>query len=191
MIIFRHDTALHSNGGAGEVIGLVYMMNPGSARPESDEIFKKLQDDEFSTPNPVVTLQDNTMKKVARFITLAYEKNKMTLPDKYTIHIENLFNLREANSDTAKIMVKQLTGTDSIMFRNRKIINDYKFVWLAWGKNNIQKIKQNDLIKRYPEAITVNKLNCSGTIKSVHYPVHPLYMNEGFFLQAAAGKIRH
>ena len=132
---------------------------------------------------------DNTMKKVARFVELAYENNKVQLPQRYTIHIENLFNLREANSDKARIMVKQLTGAGEILFKNRDIIDDYKFVWLAWGKNNIAKIKQNDLMKKYPEAITVHKLNYREETIDVQYPVHPLYMNEGFFLEAATGKI--
>lgn len=74
MKIFRHDTALHSSTTPGTVIGLVYMMNPGSARPKSNEIFEKLQQTEFSTEEPVITLEDNTMRKVARFVELAYKK---------------------------------------------------------------------------------------------------------------------
>jgi len=65
----------------------------------------------------------------------------------------------------------------------------YKFVWLAWGSNNIAEIKKDDLMEKYPGAITVHKLNYRNTTKVVQYPVHPLYMNEGFFLEAAAGRI--
>ena len=190
MKIFRHDTALHSSTTPGTVIGLVYMMNPGSARPESDEIFEKLQQAEFSTEKPVVTLQDNTMRKVARFVELAYEKNDISLPQQYTIHIENLFNLREANGDKAKSMVKKLTGIDELLFENRVIIDDCKFIWLAWGKNNIEKIKQADIMKKYPHAISVRKLNYREQTIDVQYPVHPLYMNKDFFLEAAMGKIK-
>lgn len=87
-------------------------------------------------------------------------------------------------------MVKRLTGIDELLFKNRVIIDDYKFVWLAWGKNNIEKIKQTDIMKKYPDAITVSKLNYRGQTIDVQYPVHPLYMNKDFFLEAVADKIK-
>lgn len=70
--IFRHHTEFRSKNGPGEVIGLVVMMNPGEARPESDELFQKLQTEEFETGDYVATKPDKTMSKVIRMLKEAF-----------------------------------------------------------------------------------------------------------------------
>ena len=45
--IFRYDTVFQSERGPGNVIGLIYMMNPGDARTESDKLFQKLSTSEY------------------------------------------------------------------------------------------------------------------------------------------------
>jgi hypothetical protein len=35
----------------------------------------------------------------------------------------------------------------------------------------------------------VNRLNHKGNILDVNYPVHPLYMNTEYFIEASRGKI--
>jgi hypothetical protein len=52
--IFRHHTEFHSDSGPGNVIGLVVMMNPGDARPISDELFNNLKYSEFNTEGYVL-----------------------------------------------------------------------------------------------------------------------------------------
>jgi hypothetical protein len=187
--IFRYDTVFQSEKGPGNVLGLIYMMNPGDARPESDELFKVLSTTEYETKKPVVTKADRTMDKVMRLIKQAYEENNIMLPEKYTFHVENLFNIREKNSDEAKRLVKKLSGVDTLMYRARDLQNTYQFVWIAWGNIDIQIKKQNQILSKYTNAITVHKLNYKGDLRNVVYPVHPLYMNSEYFLQAAKGKI--
>lgn len=117
--IFRTDTAFVSVNGPGDIIGLVYLMNPGEARPVSEELFDQLNHREMATDRPVETVPDQTMKRVIKFIQLAYQHNNMVLPKEFTIQVEN---------------------------RNKQ--------------------------KRI-----------------VQYPVHPLYMNKVYFLEACQGKI--
>lgn len=186
--IFRYHTELHSKNGAGNPIGLVYMLNPGSARPVDDEIFNELRSKEFST-GYVQTLSDSTMKKVISFIKYVYQENGLTLPDKYTIHIENLFNLREKNSNEANRLARSLINIDDLMYISRDLNVPYQFVWYAWGKANIKNDRQEKLLELFPNAIQVNKLNVKGEVRKTSYPVHPLFMNRKFFLEAARGKI--
>jgi hypothetical protein len=189
--IFRFNTELYSEQGPGKPIGLVYMMNPGKARPESDEIFNKLEIGEFETPDFVSVKTDNTMNTVMSFLQAAYSQEGIRLPERYTIHIENLFNVREHDSNKARKMIKASTLSKDIMYKKRNIDSkDYSFVWLAWGKLNIEKSYQDEMIKRFPKAIMVNKRNYKGKVLNVNYPIHPGRMNKGYFLEAAKGKIR-
>lgn len=64
--IFRYDTVFQSERGPGNVVGLIYMMNPGDARPESDKLFQKLSTSEYETKGPVISKADRTMDKVIR-----------------------------------------------------------------------------------------------------------------------------
>ncbi|PJI07212.1 MULTISPECIES: DUF1643 domain-containing protein [Clostridium] len=187
--IFRYDTEFRSDNGPGNVIGLIYMLNPGSARPESDELFEKLSTEEYETERPVVTKSDNTMKKVMKLIKQAYAENNIKLPEQYTFHIENLFNIRSKSSDEAKKLAKNLSDTCELMYKARKLQDEYQFVWLAWGKTNIQASRQREILNKYKNAIMVHKLNQKGILKNVEYPVHPLYVNSEYFLEAAEGKI--
>jgi hypothetical protein len=93
--IFRYDTVFQSERGPGDVIGLIYMMNPGEARPKSDKLFQKFSTSEYELKVPVITKADRTMNKVIRLIEEAYKESNIELPDKYTFHVENLFNIRE------------------------------------------------------------------------------------------------
>jgi hypothetical protein len=165
------------------------MMNPGSARPEDDITFNRLENSEFSTGKPVTTISDETMEQVERLIKLAYEHNNKILPKQYTIHIENLFNLREEDGDKAKKLVREIRDCDKLMFRNRESDYKYQFVWLAWGKIKVRKQEQTNIINKFPNAIMVKKINYKGEIKEIDYPKHPLYMNSDFFLEASKGKI--
>lgn len=185
---FRYDTEFQSDKGPGNVIGLIYMLNPGSARPESDELFEKLSTQEYETERPVITKSDNTMKKVMKLIKQAYAENNIKLPEQYTFHIENLFNIRSKSSDEAKKLAKKLSDTYGLMYKSRKLQDAYQFVWLAWGKTNIQASRQRKILNKYKNAIIVHKLNRNG-LKNVEYPVHPLYVNSEYFLEAAEGKI--
>lgn len=187
--IFRYNTVFQSEKGSGSVIGLVYMMNPGDARPQSDELFKKLCTSEYKIKQPAITKPDNTMKKVMRLIEEAYESNNISLPEQYTIHVENLFNIREKKSSNAKRLAKNLQGIDHLMFSSRELEDSYQFVWLCWGNVHIQMERQKILRNKFPNAITVHKWNYRGEIRDVEYPVHPLYMNSDYFLEAAKGKI--
>ncbi|MFC7393024.1 hypothetical protein [Scopulibacillus cellulosilyticus] len=188
--IFRHSTECHSKLGPGKVIGLVYMLNPGDARPISEELFHTLQTSEYKTIEPVATAPDKTLSKVTRLINSAFEYNNITLPDRYTIHIENLFNLREKDSDKAIRLAKKLTGVEDLMFKQRPVNNSYKFVWIAWGSQKINSQRQKEIMSQFPDAIIVKKLKHRGEIRDVTYPVHPLYMNTDYFIEASRGKIR-
>lgn len=188
--IFRHSTEFHADGGAGKVIGLVVMMNPGDARPEDEGIFESLQNSEYETREPVLTKQDNTMKKLIGLIQKAYKQDNETLPPKYTIHIENIFNLREKDSNHAKKYAKRMTDFQELMFKRRVYEEEYDFVFFAWGKLDILKHHQIEYRRNFPNAIVVNKKNIKGTIREVDYPVHPLYMNTDFFLEASKGNIK-
>ncbi|EJP6471765.1 hypothetical protein NHI66_001022 [Clostridium botulinum] len=187
--IFRYDTVFQSKNGPGNVIGLIYMMNPGGARPESDELFQKLSTSEYETEKSVITKSDRTMDKVIRLIKQAYKENNIELPEQYTFHVENMFNIREEKSDEAKKLVKKLSDIDELMYKSRNLKDTYQFVWLAWGYINIQINKQKELLNKYNNAIIVHKLNYKGDLKYVEYPVHPLYMNSEYFFEAAKGKI--
>ncbi|WP_160035282.1 hypothetical protein [Paenibacillus sp. An7] len=187
--IFRHHTEFHSANGPGEVIGLVVMMNPGEARPIDEMIFQQLENSEYETSEPVLTIPDNTMKKVMRMIQEAYYQEEITLPDQYSIHIENIFNIREKNSDKAKRHARNIRGINDLMFKSRELLDNYDFVFLAWGKLDVGIERQRDIPNKYPQAIVVNKLNHKGIIMDVSYPVHPLYMKTEYFLEASKGKI--
>ena len=187
--IFRYDTVFQSEKGPGNVIGLIYMMNPGDARPESDKLFQKLSTFEYETKKPVITKADKTMDKVIRLIKQAYEENNIKLPEQYTFHVENLFNIREKKSDEAKRLAKNLSDIDELMYKSRNLQDTYQFVWLAWGHIDIQINKQEEVLNKYTNAITVHKLNYKGDLRDVEYPVHPLYMNSEYFLKATKGKI--
>ncbi|MCM3127003.1 hypothetical protein ACFQ3J_05670 [Paenibacillus provencensis] len=188
--IFRHHTEFHSTNGPGEVIGLVVMMNPGDARPINETLYRRLENFEYETNEPVLTVPDNTMKKVMRMIEEAYYQDGITLPDKYSIHIENIFNIREKNSDKAKRYAKSINGMNHLMFKSRELLDNYNFVFIAWGKLDIGIERQRDILTKYPQAIVVNKLNYKGTLLDVSYPVHPLYMKTEYFLKASKGKIK-
>lgn len=187
--IFRYDTEFQSDNGPGNVIGLIYMLNPGDARPKSEGLFQKLSTQEYETESPVITESDKTMNRVMKLIKQAYAENNVKLPEQYTFHIENLFNIRSKNSDEAKKLAKNLSDTCGLMYKSRKLQDAYQFVWLAWGKTNIQVIRQREILNKYKNAIIVHKLNHNGTLKNVEYPVHPLYVNSEYFLEAAEGKI--
>jgi hypothetical protein len=187
--IFRHHTEFHSTNGPGKVIGLVVMMNPGDARPINETLFKQLENSEYETSEPVLTVPDNTMKKVMRMIQEAYYQERITFPDQYSIHIENILNIREKNSDKAKRYARNISGINHLMFKSRELLDNYDFVFLAWGKLNIGTDRQRDILKKYPQAIVVNKLIHKGTLMDVSYPVHPLYMKTEYFLKASKGKI--
>lgn len=189
--IFRYETELRSKTGEGRPIGLVYMLNPGSARPKDDYIFNKLKTEEYNTENHVLTVSDNTMKKVISLIKKAYLINGITLPEKYTVHIENLFNVREKNSNLAKRYARSIEyDKGHINFKSRRVEDySYDFVWIAWGKTDIYRFRQQKIINLFTNAIKVNKLNVKGEIRQVNYPVHPLFMNTDFFIEAAEDKI--
>lgn len=187
--IFRYDTVFQSKKGPGNVIGLIYMMNPGDARPEADTLFQKLSTSEYETKEPVTTKADRTMDKVIRLIKKAYEENNIKLPEQYTFHVENLFNIREKKSDKARSLVKNLHNIDNLMYKSRCLQDTYEFVWIAWGHLDIQVNKQKQVLNKFTNAIIVHKLNYKGALRDVEYPVHPLYMNLEYFLDAAKGKI--
>ena len=187
--IFRYDTVFQSERGPGNVIGLIYMMNPGDARTESDKLFQKLSTSEYETKEPVITKSDKTMNKVIRLIKKAYKENNIILPDKYTFHVENLFNIREKKSDEAKKLAKKLSDVDELMYKSRDLKDSYQFVWLAWGNINIQINKQKQILEKYSNAIVVRTFTCKGELRNVEYPIHPLYMNSEYFLEEAKGKI--
>ncbi|MNP75456.1 hypothetical protein D3C76_1725190 [compost metagenome] len=75
------------------------------------------------------------------------------------------------------------------MFKTRDLVKDYEFVFFAWGKTSINQVKQDILRTNYPNAISIHKLNVKGTIMDVNYPVHPLYMNSEYFIDASQGKL--
>lgn len=187
--IFRYDTIFHSENGSGNPIGLIYLLNPGSSLPISDCLSNKLHTSEFCTESLVEIKEDQTMRKIIYYIKSAYEYNKKSLPSCYSIHIENLFNLREPKSREAKILVSKLLNIENILFRSRKLNFNYKFVWLAWGKTDIRKDFQQKIFIQYPNAIKVHKLNYKNTVHQVEYPLHPLYTNKEYFLEATNGKI--
>jgi hypothetical protein len=174
--IFRYGTVFQSEKGPGNVIGLIYMMNPGDARPESDELFQKLSTSEYETREPAITKADRTMEKVIRLIKQAYEKNSIEIPEQYTFHVENLFNIREKKSDEAKRLAKSLDSINELMYKSRHLQDSDQFVWLAWGNVDIQRKKQKEVLNKYSNAIIVHKLNYKGELRAVEYPVHPLYM---------------
>ena len=179
---FRYNTEFRSINGQGKPIGLIVMLNPGGAEPESDEIIEKLETEEFETLEPVLTKQDNTMKKVKKLIGVLYQNNERKLPEKFTIHIENLFNLKEKNSDTAKRLAKNIKEYNDLMFKERPLKNKYDFVFFAWGNTNINNERQLMLQNKYKNAISVH-------VKKVSYPIHPLYMNTEHFIDASMGKL--
>ncbi|ANS76803.1 hypothetical protein AWM70_21285 [Paenibacillus yonginensis] len=187
--IFRHHTEFHSFNGPGKAIGLIVMMNPGDARPIDEIEFNKLQNSEYEIPKPILTKPDNTMAKVMRMVPQAYEYNKISLPNKYTIHVENIFNIREKNNKKAKLLARDLVQVNDLMFKRRELNNDYNFVFFAWGKLNVGIDRQQELLNSFPNAIIVNTLNHKGNILNVEYPVHPLYMKTEYFLEATKGKI--
>ncbi|MGW7160202.1 hypothetical protein HP548_07335 [Paenibacillus taichungensis] len=187
--IFRHHTEFRSTNGSGKVIGLIVMMNPGNARPVDDVLFNRLENSEYETEEQVLTMPDNTMKKVMSMIQKAYKNNGITFPNQYSIHIENIFNIREKESDKAKRYAKSINGIDHLMFKCRELLNNYDFVFFAWGKLDIALERQKNLFDKYPQAIVVNRLNYKGTLMDVNYPVHPLYMNTEYFLEASKNKL--
>ncbi|WP_283592004.1 hypothetical protein [Clostridium butanoliproducens] len=52
--------------------------------------------------------------------------------------MENLFNIREKESDKVKKLVKELSNIDELMYKSWNLQDTYQFVWLAWGNINIQ-----------------------------------------------------
>jgi hypothetical protein len=129
------------------------------------------------------------LTKVNRLIEVAYENNRVNMPENYTIHVENLFNIREKNSSAAKKLANRLCNVQDLMFKARRLNHSYNFVFFAWGNVNINNVKQNELIRNFPNAIMVNTLNHKGNIINVKYPVHPLYMNTEYFIEASRDKI--
>lgn len=108
--IFRYDTEFQSVNGPGEVLGLIVMMNPGEARPDSELQFQKLCSTEHTIDELELTKPDKTMSKAIRLIKTAFEINNIPLPEQYTFHVENLFNLREKKSKKAIKLVNELMG---------------------------------------------------------------------------------
>jgi hypothetical protein len=58
------------------------------------------------------------------------------VPESYTIHVENLLNIREINSKTAMKYAKHLTGAEDLMFLSRNINQSYDFEFFALGKRD-------------------------------------------------------
>ena len=180
---FRYNTEFRSIYGSGNPIGLIVMLNPGSAEPESAEITKKLKTEEFETNKPVLVNTDKTIERVMRLIYTLYENNNRELPKEFTIHIENLFNLKEKDNVTAKKLVKKISEHNDLMFLERQLEEKYDFVFFAWGNTKINIERQAFLNNKFNnEAICVKTTN-------VNYPVHPLYMNTEYFIKASKGKL--
>ena len=189
--VFRYNTIFQSLDGAGEVIGLVYMMNPGLARPASDELFNKLNSEEYASDGLVETKPDETMRKVIDLIKRAYKQEGVKLPKRYVFHVENLFNIREKNGNIAQKLAKQLLEAKDVMFLNRNLGTNYKFTWFAWGQVSVCKDKQKSLLRQFPNAIKVLKRNgIGGVVQYVDYPVHPGRMKHDYFFEAVKGKIK-
>ena len=187
---FRYFTEIQSIHGKGKPIGLVVMLNPGSAKPSLDDIAEKLVEQEYETPDLVQVSPDNTMGKLKNLIQKLYENNLKSLPKKFTIHIENLFNIKEQDSDAAKRLAVDIKGYDNLMFKERQLENKYNFVFFAWGNSNLNIARQDSLKNKYSDkAIMVHKLKQKDRILEVNYPVHPLFMNSGYFLDASKNKI--
>ena len=183
LITFRYNTEFRSIHGKGNPIGLVVMLNPGSAEPESAEIMTKLKTAEFDTKKPVLVKKDQTMDKVMRLIYALYKSNNQELPKEFTIHIENLFSIKEKDNVTAKKLAGKIKECDDLLFMERQLENEYDFVFFAWGNTKINIERQTFLENKFGDkAISVN------TTK-VNYPVHPLYMNTEYFKKASKGKL--
>jgi hypothetical protein len=187
--IFRYNTVFQGDKGAGKIIGLVYMMNPGKARPVSQALFEKLQTQDVSSTGLVKTINDRTMNRVVKLIEAAHAHNNLKLPKEFTILVENLFNIREEDSEKAMPLAGKLSELP-IMFPQRDLDLDFKFVWLAWGKVSVALEKQKSIIRKFPQAIMVLKKKHKGGIIHVNYPCHPLYVNTEFFLEASQRKIK-
>jgi hypothetical protein len=165
------------------------MLNPGDARPDSDKDFNNLRTKEFETNGLVLTKPDNTLNKVKKLIQKLYKDNNRNMPEQFTIHIENLSNIRERDSNRAKKLAVKLTAIDKT-FARENLMEKYEFVFFAWGKAGINTERQKALYNQYPNAISVHKKKFKGTIIEVEYPIHPLYMNTGYFSEASKGKLK-
>jgi hypothetical protein len=196
LLTFRYNTRFISDNGPGDIIGLVYMMNPGDAKPKCVDLYNKLTTEEICLENED-TECDTTMKIVQNFIGLAFDTNGKTLPPKYTILVENLFNLRKINSKIAQRTAINYLKFDNkndiekkiaeIMFYHRHLDSNYNFVWFAWGKVRKSILKPDITI--YPNRIIVNTIKYKGKPKQINYPKHPIGMNVDFFVDASKGKI--
>lgn len=165
------------------------MVNPGLAKPRSNELFRMLSTSEYTTDSVVPVNSDPTMSIVINFIKKAYKKNNIKLPHRYTIYIENLFNIKEETSRIAKQLAIELTDEKHIMFQHKELNETYKFIWFAWGNTDIESNRQKLLISKFPNAIAVHKMNCRNNIIQISYPKHPIGMSKKYFKEAALGKV--
>jgi hypothetical protein len=188
--IFRYDTELNSQPDVGKIIALVYMLNPGSSRPISEKLFNDLSTTPMATTEPVLCIADNTMCRVKALVEEAYNSNALKLPVQYTIHIENLFNLREHDNQLAKRLYKQLPETNPFMHKQRELNFEYPLVWFALGNTKIRPDRQLELFQSYQDHLAVHQLNVNGIVIRTTYPVHPLFMNTQYFVEACNNKIK-
>jgi len=186
---FRYNTEYKTSENANDTIGLIVMLNPGSAKP-NDKKLSKLK-------------PDFTLRKSIELITLAYAQNEIKTPKEYIIHIENLFNYKEPKSELAKDKAKIIFN--ELMYRSRELTEDdvkkYNFVIFAWG--NIENIQNEKIVnkvnyyrKLFPNAIEINQIIVKNEIMNVNYPVHmrriciDFNVNKKIFFNAIKGKIK-
>jgi hypothetical protein len=194
--IFRYNTEYKSSEKAADAIGLIVMMNPGSARPECKENASRLEKEEIKLKKELIR-PDPTMRMIITLINTAYEHNKIPMPEDYILHIENLFNLKNQNAKAATTKVISNKLPPDLLYKSRQLTGKekYHFVFFAWGNPIINPERQNELFKLFPDAIQVNKVLSKGEWNDVNYPVHVQRISLDFnsdrsvFKDAVKGKI--
>lgn len=180
---FRINTRLISEEGENPVIGLIYMYNPGSARPSEKNLKVKFNKEECILKNCVTT--DPTLNRITNLLDCLQKKQILLFPKKFTIHIENLFNICDSNQYDSYDSIRLLKKYNDLIYYSREFGKyDYKFVWIAWGKTDKFLKRREKIIQLFPDAIKVNKYNYRGRIINIDHPHHPLYLGENLFIDA-------
>ena len=133
---YRSEASIEWGNGES-ILGVLVMMNPGEATPETNESIG-LAKDGYVDRSPLKI--DKTMRKI---ISIFEQSVFAEQPINGKLIIYNLFNLQKANSKEAVHTLKQLKLDDPVLNslikdhdQIRKTLIMSPWVWIGWGCKN-------------------------------------------------------
>jgi|SRR3989339_268618 len=155
----RENTKIIFNNNESNCIGIVLMLNPGSAKPLDNKIIETVKN--------CLSKSDSTLGKVAKWVGIAY-KNKQVEKLGY-IEIINLIDNIESNSENLnKINIDFKERLDIIKKKIDGLSQKINWIWIAYGKTipQLNELRRNILMN-------IDKEKIVGISDNIFY-MHPI-----------------